>query len=197
MSRMSRALRSICWTSLAIAVLANVLPAQGYASRAISARPAAVSPQRRGAGSPSLTLYGGLATGDGAFDMGPALAASFNWRIADAPFNIRVDPYFAFHSTDGSPDASLWFLGATGNLEYAFRAAGTSAEPYIYGGAGFYYRNLSFDTPGPGDFDDSDMKAALGFGGGVRFGGFTLEAKLQDVDEFTSIAFLVGFRLGG
>jgi hypothetical protein len=143
-------------------------------------------------------LYGGLASGDNDWGMGPALAASFNWRVADAPFNIRLDPYFSYHSFDaGSTDGSLWFLGATGNLELAFRPAGTSAEPYIYGGGGFYFQNWSLEGPRDNDIEDSDLNGAFGFGGGVRFGGFTLEAKLQDIDNFTNVSFLVGFRLGG
>jgi hypothetical protein len=130
--------------------------------------------------------------------MGPALGASFNWRIADAPFNLRVDPYFSYHSLDArAVDGNLWFLGATGNLELAFRAAGTSAEPYLFGGGGFFMQNWSIDDGDGSEIDDSDIKGAIGFGGGVRFGGFTLEAKLQDIDEFTNVSFLVGFRLGG
>ncbi len=146
---------------------------------------------QRGTGNPRLTLFGGLASGDGAWDMGPALAASFNWRLTDAPFNLRVDPYFSYHTLDAAGDGSLWFLGATGNLELAFRPSGTSAAPYIFGGGGFYMQNWDID-----EVDDSDITGAFGFGGGVRFGGFTLEAKLQDIDEFTNVSFLVGSRLG-
>lgn len=192
---MLRVLRSISAASLAAAVLAGTVEAQAAFSRA-SVKPASVTAQRS-TGSPSLTLYGGLATGDNGFEMGPALAASFNWNMRGAPFNLRLDPYFAYHSRDDGPDASMWLLGATGNVEFAFRPTGTSAEPYIFGGGGFYYRSFSVDGPRDVDFDDSDLKGAIGFGGGVRFGGFTLEAKLQDVDEFTNVSFLVGFRLGG
>lgn len=189
---MQRVLRSLCVGTLAFVVSADAASAQaGFRSSMAKTSTAAV---QRGGGSPRLTLYGGLATGDNGFDLGPALAASFNWNISDAPFNIRVDPYFSFHSAEGGSDASLWFLGATANLELAFNAAGTDATPYLFGGGGFYYVNFDADDP---DFDESDMKGALGFGGGVRFGGFTLEARLQDVDEFTNVAFLVGFMLGG
>jgi len=193
---MSRALRSFGWTSLATAVLVGTLQAQTSSFRSAGAKSATAVAQGRG-GSPTLTLYGGLATGDNSFDMGPALAASFNWNIVDAPFNIRLDPYFAYHSRDEGPDASLWFLGATGNLELAFRAAGTTAEPYLFGGGGFFFRSVSVDGPGDEEFDDSDLKGAFGFGGGVRFSGFTLEVRMHDIDEFTTLAFLVGFRLGG
>lgn len=191
---MFRALRFITAASVVSATLAVTVQAQTTAARAFS-RPATAAPVQRSVGAPGLTLYGGLATGDNGFDMGPALAASFNWRMPSSPFNLRVDPYFAYHSRDRGPHANLWLLGATGNLELAFRAAGTSAEPYIFGGGGFYYRHLNFE--GDGGFNDSAMKGAFGFGGGVRFGGFTLEAKMQDVDEFTNVSFLVGFRLGG
>ena len=194
---MFRVLRLITATSFVTSTLAATVQAQMASASAFGSKGSSATVQRRTGGSPSLTLYGGLATGDNGFDLGPALAASFNWRISDAPFNVRVDPYFAYHSADDA-DASLWFLGATGNLELAFRPSGTTAEPYIFGGGGFYFRSISFDTgPGDEDFDDSDLKGALGFGGGVRFGGFTLEARLQDIDEFTNVSFLVGFRLGG
>jgi hypothetical protein len=195
---MFRVLRLITATSFMTATLAATVQAQTASASAFTSKRASATVQRRAARSPSLTLYGGLATGDNGFDLGPALAASFNWGIADAPFNIRLDPYFAYHSSDDGPDASLWFLGATGNLELAFRASGTTAEPYIFGGGGFYFRSISIDGIGGDEgFDDSDLKGAFDFGGGVRFGGFTLEAKLQDIDEFTNVSFLVGFRLGG
>jgi hypothetical protein len=188
-------LRSFIWSALAVGTLSTTTVAQaGFRS---SSRSVDASVAQGRAASPSLTLYGGLASGDNAFDMGPALAASFNWRIADAPFNVRVDPYFAYHSVEGQGDGSLWFLGAMGNLELAFRASGTTAEPYIFGGAGFFFQNLTLDLPGEAEFDDSELKGGFGFGGGVRFGGFTLEARLQDIDEFTNVAFLAGFRLGG
>lgn len=194
---MFRVIRSITAASLAIGTLAASVQAQTASTSAFKSKPVNAAAQRRTTPAPGLTLYGGLATGDNGFDVGPALAASFNWNIADAPFNLRLDPYFAFHSRDEGPDANLWFLGATGNLELAFRASGTTAEPYLFGGGGLYYRNFSIDTGDEDDFDDSDFKGAFDFGGGVRFGGFTLEAKLQDVDEFTNVSFLVGFRLGG
>jgi hypothetical protein len=181
-----------------MSLLATSVHAQaGFRSASSSVSASAVQSRT---GNPSLTLFGGLASGDNDWDMGPALAASFNWHLPSAPFNLRIDPYFSYHSFDaGNADGNLWFLGATGNLELAFRPSGTSAEPYIYGGGGFYMQNWSIETGGPGDgeVDDSDLTGAFGFGGGVRFGGFTLEAKLQDIDEFTNVSFLVGFRLGG
>jgi hypothetical protein len=195
---MFRVLRLITAAAFASTTLAATVQAQTASASAFTNKRTSATVQRRTGGSPSLTLYGGLATGDNGFDLGPALAASFNWRIADAPFNVRLDPYFAYHSSDEGPDASLWFLGATGNLELAFRPSGTTAEPYIFGGGGFYFRSISIEgIGGDEDFDDSDLKGAFDFGGGVRFGGFTLEAKLQDIDEFTNVSFLVGFRLGG
>jgi hypothetical protein len=196
---MPHALRSLCWSAVTLTVLATSVHAQTAGFRSANSA-VSTSAVQSSTGNPRLTLFGGLASGDNDWDMGPALGASFNWRLPSAPFNLRVDPYFSYHSFDaGNADGRLWFLGATGNLELAFRPAGTSAEPYIFGGGGFYMQNWSIETGGPGDgeVDDSDMTGAFGFGGGVRFGGFTLEAKLQDIDEFTNVAFLVGFRLGG
>ena len=195
---MSRLLRSSTWMLCASAVFATALSAQGSSARRLSAKPVGIAPQASAAANPSITLYGGLATGDGAFNMGPALGASFNWSLESLPFNFRVDPYFAYHSTeDDNADGSAWFLGASGNLELAFRTAESTTEPYLFGGVGLYYNSVSIDTPGPGDFDDSSVDAGFGLGGGVRFGGFTLEAKMRDIDEFTTVAFMVGFMLGG
>lgn len=194
---MSHVIRSLGFSALGIALLAGSAQSQAASFRSSKATPVTAAAQS--AGGPHLTLYGGLASGDNNWDMGPALAASFNWRLADAPLNLRFDPYFSYHSFDAeSVDGSLWFLGGTGNLEFAFRPSGTTAEPYIFGGGGFYMQNWSIEAGGrDGEIDDSDIKGAIGFGGGVRFGGFTLEAKLQDIDEFTNVSFLVGFRLGG
>jgi hypothetical protein len=196
---MSYAFRSLGLSALSLVLLAGSAQAQSAGFRSTSPLSNATV-QRGSGGSPHLTLYGGLASGDNNWDMGPALAASFNWRLSDAPFNLRFDPYFSYHSFDAEAvDGSLWFLGGTGNLEFAFRPSGTNAEPYVFGGGGFYMQNWSIEGGGPrdGEIDDSDIKGAIGFGGGVRFGGFTLEAKLQDIDEFTNVSFLVGFRLGG
>jgi hypothetical protein len=187
---MSRLLKSFCLTSLATAVLASALPAQISASRVLTTKPASTTLQGSTASNPAVTLFGGLATGDGPFGMGPALAASFNWRVATMPVNFRLDPYFAYHSLDeGSGDGSIWFLGGSGNIELPFRTAGSSTEPYLFGGVGLYYSSVD-----PGD---SGVDAGFGLGGGVRFGGFTLEAKMRDIDEFTTVSFLVGFMLGG
>jgi len=196
---MSGVLKSFCWTSLATAVLASALPAQIAASRGLTdSKPASPTLQGSTASNPAVTLFGGLATGDGSFGMAPALAAAFNWRAATLPVNFRIDPYFAFHSLDDSAvDGNLWFLGTSGNVELPFRTSGSTTEPYLFGGVGLYYRSFSIDTPGPGDADDSGVKAGFGLGGGVRFGGFTLEAKMRDIDEFTTVSFLVGFMLGG
>jgi hypothetical protein len=195
---MSHVLRSLGLSTLTVAALAGSVHAQSAGFRS-TASPVASATVQRSAASPRLTLYGGLASGDNDWEMGPALAASFNWGLADVPFNLRLDPYFSYHSFDaGNTDGNLWFLGATGNLEFAFRPQGTSAEPYIFGGGGFYMQNWSIERgDGDNEVDDSDITGAIGFGGGVRFGGLTLEAKLQDIDEFTNVSFLVGFRLGG
>ncbi|HJU74292.1 MAG TPA: hypothetical protein VJ717_11145 [Gemmatimonadaceae bacterium] len=187
---MPRVLHSLCWGTLAAALWASTAQSQVAFRSAAGKTPAAAV--QNGSGSPRLTLYGGLATGDNAFELGPALGASFNWSISGAPFNLRIDPYFSYHEAEGDFDGSVWFLGTTGNLELAFRASGTDAEPYLFGGGGFYFRNVSID-----DESESDLTGAFGLGGGVRFGGFTLEAKMQDIDEFTNVAFLIGFMLGG
>lgn len=186
--------RSLCWSTFATVLWSGAATAQAGFRSAAATTPAALQST---AGNPRLTLYGGLATGDGDFGIGPALAASFRWDLAQLPFDLRVDPYFAYHSTEDGPDGNIWLLGASGNVEFPFRTEGSTTEPYLFGGVGLYYTSLTIDIPGGGEFDDSSFDAGFGLGGGVRFGGFTLEAKMRDIDEFTTVSFLVGFMLGG
>jgi len=188
---------SFCFGFVALTSVVGSLQAQVQVPRARLVNAVGASAQGATASNPAITLYGGLATGDGAYRLGPALGASFNWNVTTIPFNFRLDPYFAHHSLDDSSvDGSAWFLGASGNVEFPFRSTTSSTEPYLFGGVGLFYRSLTFDTPGAGDVDDSGIKAGFGLGGGVRFGGFTLEANMRDIDEFTTISFLVGFMLG-
>lgn len=191
------AIRSTCLTFMAITTVASIAHSQSPVSHFRGASSATASAQGGTASNPAITLYGGFATGDGAFGLGPALGASFNWKWSTLPVNVRVDPYFAHHSTDDkAADGSAWFLGASGNLEIPFRTTGSSTVPYLFGGVGLYYRSLTIDVPGPGDIDDSGIKAGFGLGGGARFGGLTLEANMRDIDEFTTVSFLIGFMLG-
>jgi hypothetical protein len=184
--------------SVGTCVLASVVISYSSSAQAgfRSAAGARLTQETRAAG-PSITLYGGLATGDGAFGLGPALAASFRWELAQLPFDLRLDPYFASHSLEDDGDGSIWFLGASGNIEFPFRTADSNTEPYLFGGLGLYFNSLSIDIPGNGNADDTGFDAGFGLGGGARFGGLTLEAKMTDIDEFTTVSFLVGFRLGG
>lgn len=194
---MSNVFRSCCLALLASIALAGSAQPQMARARSDLSSSLVAAAQGSRASNPAITLFGGLATGDGSYSLGPALGASFNWNLSTVPINFRVDPYFSHHSLDeSSADGSAWFLGASGNIEFPFRSEGSSAEPYLFGGLGLYYRSLTVDTPGPGDVDDAGVKAGFGLGGGVRFGGFTLEAKMRDIDEFTTVSFLIGFMLG-
>jgi hypothetical protein len=184
---------SVMKAVVASAIVATSLDAQS-AFATHRAKPVTLQTQTS-ASNPRITLFGGLATGDGEFDMAPALAASFNWRLEQLPVNFRLDPYFAYH-TAGDPDGSATFLGASANAELAFTTQGSS-QPYLFGGVGLYYNSLSVEVPGGGDVDESGVDAGFGLGGGVRFGGFTLEAKMRDINEFTTVSLLIGFMLGG
>jgi hypothetical protein len=190
---MPRLLTSICSCALVAAAWSTPGAGQSSFRSAAGVRTA----QETRASNPRITLYGGLATGDGPFGIGPALAASFRWDLAQLPFDFRLDPYFATHSLEDDGDGSIWLLGASGNIEFPFRTTGSNTEPYLFGGVGLYFNSVSIDIPGEGDFDDTSLDAGFGLGGGVRFGGLTLEAKMRDIDEFTTVSFLVGFMLGG
>jgi hypothetical protein len=192
---MKEVLRSACVAFVAGAMIVATADGQNSRATSVGFKRADLQAQPGASSNPRVTLFGGLATGDGDFGIGPALAGSFNWRLEQLPFNFRLDPYFAYHSAS-DPDGSVTILGASANAEIAFTTEGTS-EPYLFGGAGLYYNSTSVELPGGGDADDSGVDAGFGLGGGVRFGGFTLEAKMRDINEFTTVSFLVGFMLGG
>ncbi|MGH7695885.1 MAG: hypothetical protein ACRENH_12940 [Gemmatimonadaceae bacterium] len=185
----------LLYSAFAASLAAAAAPRGIQAQAAPHAAPIhSVHLQRSGAGL-SLTLYGGFEGAEDTWETGPAVAASLNWRLR-APLSVRVDPYFAYHSGAGTDD-NLTFLGATGNLEFAFRASGTTTEPYVFGGAGFYRAKIDGRRGGDLDLNENDVKSVVGVGAGMRSRGFTLEGRLQNVAEFTSFTFLVGFRLGG
>jgi opacity protein-like surface antigen len=151
---------------------------------------------------PSWSIAGGLASGDGAYDLGFGVGASARWRRSDWPVAIRGDAYFAHHTGDvgtllGGFDVSLNLFGILGNAEYSFPTEST-LKPYVFGGVGLFYANTDIDYDGA-NLDDSDYDSStdLGFnaGGGVLFTPrFGVEIRLMDAGGFTTIPVFAVFR---
>jgi opacity protein-like surface antigen len=151
---------------------------------------------------PDWSIAGGLASGDGAYDLGFALGATGRWRRSDWPVGIRGDAYFAHHSGDvgavfGGFDISLNLIGVLGNAEYTFPTEST-LRPYVFGGLGLFYSNINIDYDGVNlDDTDYDSSTDLGFniGGGVRFTSrFGLELRVIDAGGFTTIPLMAVFH---
>lgn len=150
---------------------------------------------------PSWAIAGGVASGDGAYDLGLGVGANARWNRSDWPVTIRGDAYFAHHSGDvgaglGGFDISLNLFGVLGNAEYSFPTEST-LKPYVFGGVGLFYANADIDYDGPFDFSDYDSSTDLGFnaGGGVLFTPrFGVEIRLMDAGGFTTIPVFAVFR---
>jgi len=199
MHAMSRAvtMAAVLTTTLASAAIAQRRAgsgpepvAQREVRRVVPQQPAAAMT------GPEWSLFGGIASGDGAYDLGIALGGTGRWHRADWPVAIRGDAYFAHHGGElaqGTADVSLNILGVMGSAEYVFPTT-TSLKPYVFGGLGLFYSNANIDyqaDPDPNyrlDGYDSSMDLGLGIGGGVRFTPrFGLELRVTDIGGFTTI----------
>ena len=199
-------MRTLTWLAGTAGLLftGSVLEAQRVAPTALerawsAPRPApAVAPQQRRSGAgPSVELMVGIATGDGPYDVGPFLGVSFGWDAAGLPIDFRFDPSLAFHSTGGRYDANLLILGLPAAIQYQFRNSQGGPTPYIMGGLGLYYSNVSIDSGSPfvDELDDSSLDLGIAIGGGVRFNErLGLEARVIDIDGFTTLPILLTIR---
>lgn len=150
---------------------------------------------------PSWAIAGGVASGDGAYDLGIGVGANARWNRSDWPVTIRGDVYFAHHSGDvgavlGGFDISLNLFGVLGNVEYSFPTE-NALKPYVFGGLGLFYANIDIDYNGLLDDSDYDSSTDLGFnaGGGALFTPrFGVEIRLMDAGGFTTIPVLAVFR---
>lgn len=153
---------------------------------------------------PEWAGFAGIASGDGAYDLGFVLGGTGRWNRADWPVTARGDAYLARHGggTDFAGvdyDASVLFLGALGSVEYVF--PGTSQlKPYVFGGLGLFYSRYSVDYDGGpfgGDdsFDDSGLELGIGLGGGLQFTPrFGAELRVMDIGGFTTIPIVAVLR---
>jgi opacity protein-like surface antigen len=201
------------WMSRAVAIAAVLTPT--LASAAVAQRRAGVetgpiarralmaAPKQQPAPSagPAWSLFGGVASGDGAYDIGVALGGNVRWRRADWPVAARTDVYFARHSGDvgatfGGYDVSINIFGVMANAEYSFPTE-NRLKPYAFGGLGLFYSKVDLEYDGQFDIDDYDSSTdlGLGIGGGIHLTEkFGLELRFMDLGNFSTIPVVAVFH---
>jgi opacity protein-like surface antigen len=199
MRRMSRpvAVATLFTLVLASEALAQRRTVAGYQpiSHRREVRPVVQQPAATTTG-PDWSVAAGIASGDDYYDLGLGVGGTGRWLRTGWPVAIRGDGYFAHHSGDfdavfGGIDISLNLFALLGSAEYTFPTEGR-IKPYVFGGLGLAYANVSVDADGDlGDADDSETDLAFGVGGGARFTSrFGAELRLMDAGGFTTIPIL-------
>lgn len=182
---------------IAIVLLLFALPA----SRSIAQQ------QPRDEGRKAFSIHGGLADASGGWGIGFGGGLGYSIALRNPQLSVRIVGEF-FHFQDSergfgsiSASASDNVMGVSGLADYAFKTSSPSLVPYLVGGLGLYYQKVSasIDIPGygSGSGEDSETSLALGFGGGLRFGG-RFFAELRIVPLFsggTLIPIVAGVRL--
>ena len=201
---MSRAvaLAAVLTPTLASATLAQrrVLAETGpIARRALTTAPKQQpTPTMTG---PDWSVFGGVASGDGAYDVGFAAGGTGRWRRSDWPVSARGDAYFAHHGGDigrefGGFDVSINIFGVMASAEYSFPIE-NRLRPYAFGGLGLFYSNINVDYDGVFDDSSYDSSTDLGFGvgGGVHLTEkLGLEIRFMDVGGFSTIPILAVYH---
>lgn len=187
--------------SSSLVLLASTAEAQRLESSAFKpAKARAVAEQQRSSGAnPSVTLMGGIATGEGSLDMGVFFSTSWGWRLSGTSLVFRFDPSLGYYTGGNSRvDISQLLLGFPAALEYEFNTVGFP-KPYINGGVGIYYTRVSVDDDDVLPIDDvsaSETDLGLNIGGGLRFTNkIGLEVRLIDVSGFTTIPIMLTYRV--
>ncbi|MGQ0767461.1 MAG: outer membrane beta-barrel protein [Gemmatimonadota bacterium] len=197
-------MRKVATVLVAFAAVLVTQEAQGQQAtrsgigRASAPRAAAV--QQGGGTGPTTTLFGGVATGDNGLDLGFVAGVSFTWDLAGLPIDLRFDPSISRYSGDGGPggDVSLLQLNFPAAVEYQIPTSTEGGTRFhVLGGIGMHYSNFSFDTSVPGfEGSDSGLDMGITLGGGARFNDkLGAEARILDIDSFTSIYLLATWRL--
>lgn len=139
-------------------------------------------------------ILGGVATGEGSWDAGFAVAAPYRLPLGSRALSLRVEPWIARYGGPG--DGSLLILGGALMPRYLFTGSGSRTLPYVFAGPGAYYRNFSYSVAqtGTADIDSSDGKLGFTLGGGVEVGRLLGEVRLTDIDGFLTFPILIGFR---
>jgi opacity protein-like surface antigen len=146
---------------------------------------------------PEWSIFGGVASGDGAYDIGFAAGGTGRWSRSDWPVAVRGDAYFAHHSGDvgsllGGYDVSINIFGVMASAEYSFPTE-NRLKPYAFGGLGLFYSNIDLEVEGGFDIDEYDSSTDLGFGvgGGIYLSQkFGIEVRFMDVGGFSTIPVL-------
>lgn len=193
--RMSRTWLGAAVLSVAVSsAIAAQAPRAG--SSALRAQPTAA--QGGEGGGRQITIFGGIATGDGYIDLGFVGAVSIEMELQNAPVNLRIDPYVAIHGGDcGIYDCSLNVFGVGGSAAYDFESSGGAGAPswFVFGGLGIYRTEADVDV-GFGGFGASSTDLGFQFGGGARFGQkYTAEARWMSLEGFDPLVLLFGWRL--
>ena len=202
------------WMSRAVAMAAVLTPtlvsatlAQRRASAEtgpIARRASIATPKQQPTPSttgPKWSAFAGVASGDGAYEIGVAAGINGRWHRSDWPVAARGDLYFAHHSGDiGSPfggfDVSINIFGVMANAEYSFPTE-NRLKPYAFGGLGLFYSNINVDYDGAFEDNAYDSSTDLGFGvgGGIYLTQkFGLELRFMDVGGFSTIPILAVYH---
>ena len=193
---MSRAvaLAAVLTPTLATATLAQrrALAESGPIARRVVTTPSKQQPSPSMTG-PDWSVFGGVASGDGAYDIGIAAGGTGRWRRSDWPVGVRGDAYFAHHSGEVIfSDVSINIFGVMASAEYSFPIE-NRLKPYVFGGLGLFYSNIDLDYEGDVDLGGYDSSTDLGFGigGGVYLTQkFGVEVRFMDVNGFSTIPIL-------
>ncbi|MGQ0647655.1 MAG: hypothetical protein ACT4P7_08780 [Gemmatimonadaceae bacterium] len=187
---------------VALAGASSNVAAQRVAPGSLSARwalPATLQAQTTGRASPSIELMGGLATGDGIYDLGLLVGASFGWLIPAFPLDLRFDPSLSRYSASGVYSGSLTILAIPAALEYKFKNVQSGPTPYVLGGVGLYYSHSGARAQSPivdAGVEENSFDVGITIGGGIRLNTrFGLEGRIVDVSSFTTIPILLSIRL--
>ncbi len=193
---------SVLILSSSLVFLASTAGAQQMERSAFTpAKALASAEQPRSSGAnPSVTLMGGIATGEGSLDMGLFFSTSWGWRLAGTSLVFRFDPSLGYYTGGNSGrDVSQLLLGFPVALEFEFNTV-SFPRPYVNGGVGVYYSRFSIDDGDDVPFDDdrsaSETDVGLNIGGGLRFTPkLGLEVRLIDVSGFTTIPIMLTYRI--
>jgi hypothetical protein len=153
--------------------------------------------KQEGSTRPSATLFGGIAVGDNNLDLGLMGGVSFKWELAGIPIDLRFDPSIARYSGDrDGVHSRLLLFNVPVVAEYEIPGSGDrSARFYILAGFGTHYKRLSEDDLGSNDTDNR-LDLGLTLGGGVRLNSkLGFEARIVDIDNFTTLPILVTWKL--
>lgn len=138
-----------------------------------------------------LMLGGGLTFPKGDFENGltTGVHAMLGLGLAGTSggLGLRVDGSYHLNDIDapGDPDAAANIRAVNGDLTFAFPSVGTT--PYLLGGLTWASLRCRGDDCLS---EDSEEDTGYNLGGGIRFGGFFVEAKYVKIGGDLDIEYL-------